>query len=470
LWQSLAPTVPARQEVSYVTLEGKMYLAGGDSGGTLGPHEVYDPATNSWKTLTQLGGPSSPRTAVLNHIQSVALGGKIYYVGGLDSWPGPPSAKVYIYDPATDGFTMGADMPRPRGAGGVVADNGKIYVVGGLAQQPDSDPPNYVAVNWVDVYDPATNSWSQLASMPTARDHFQAAVVDARIYAIGGRQTSPLATVGVNEVYDIASNTWATGKTPIPTLRGGFATARLGRELFLIGGEGPDGSGGAKTFDDVEAYNVDTDTWRSLAPMPTPRHGISAAVCNGGIYIAAGGATPYDGSPSTVDDVLFPDGVATSCGPSGSGMPPPIAGLEPPPPGPTLTPPFASAGAPARRAGVISMRRVTVRSGVVQLQLSCARAGSRCVGGVQIETTATVALRAGSSRRRVVLGRARYSIAAARSAVVRIKLSSLGRRLLARSRTVRTVVSVTPRGAARPSARRSITLRGAASRRIHAHG
>jgi hypothetical protein len=348
----------------------------------------------------------------------------------------------------------------------VVADNGKIYVVGGLAREPASNPATYIAVDWVDVYDPATNSWSALASMPTARDHFHAAVVDGKIYAIGGRQKDIAATTGVNQVYDIANNTWATGKAPLPTLRGGFAMGRVGRELFVIGGEGPDGSGGAKTFDNVEAYNVDTDTWRSLAPMPNPRHGISAAVCNGGIYLAAGGALPYGGSPSGVQDVLFPDGAATPCRSSVPGTgPPPTAGLDPQPPGPTLTQPITPAGVVGRSALVISIRRITVRSGVAMLGLSCSRGASRCVGGVQLETASTVVLRAASSRRRVVLGRARYSIAAARSAVVRVKLSSLGRRLLARSRTLRAVVSVTPRGAARPSARRAVTLR-----RIHADG
>jgi N-acetylneuraminic acid mutarotase len=347
VWQSLASTTSARQEVSYVALGGKMYLAGGALGTTLAPHEVYDPATNAWTTLTQLGGPSSPRTARLDHIQSVALSGKIYYVGGLDDWPGPPSAKVYVYDPATDSFTMGADMLRPRGAGGVVAHDAKIYVLGGLARDP-SDSTKYIAVPWVDVYDPATNSWAPpLASMPTARDHFQAAVVDGKIYAIGGRDKSVIVLKNVNEVYDVATNAWATGKAPLPTARGGYAMARLGRELFVIGGEGPDGSGGTKTFDNVEAYNVDTNTWRSLAPMPNPRHGISAAVCNGGIYIAAGGAVPFGGSPSSVHDVLFPDGTATSCGSSGpgTGPPPPTADLDPQPPGPTLTGPVAPARA-----------------------------------------------------------------------------------------------------------------------------
>ena len=71
---------------------------------------------------------------------------------------GPASAQVYIYDPATNTFTQGAPMPRPRGAGGVAVHQGKIYYAGGLSAGS--------AGSWFDVYDPATNTWTQLPNMP----------------------------------------------------------------------------------------------------------------------------------------------------------------------------------------------------------------------------------------------------------------------------------------------------------------
>lgn len=301
-WQTRASTGTARQEVSYVELEGKLYLAGGGT-----EHQAYDPATDSWKQLAPLPEP-------LDHIQGVALGGKIYYVGGLVNWPGPPSDNTYVYDPSTDSFSEGAPMPagRDRGAGGVAAYGGKIYVAGGLARDP-GDPGNYVAVPWLDVYDPAADSWTSLPDMPTARDHFQAEIVDGKLYAIGGRAGEVNAVTPVNEVFDIAASQWRTEFGPgvpfagIPTPRGGFAIGRVGRELYLIGGEGPDGSGGSKVFDSVEAYDVDSNTWRTLASMPVgrARHGISAAVCNGGLYIA-GGATSSGQDPTQSHDVFFP--------------------------------------------------------------------------------------------------------------------------------------------------------------------
>ena len=281
-WESRAPSGPARQEVSYVQVGGKFYLAGGST-----THEVYNPATNTWSTI-------APLPQQLDHIQGVEVGGLIYYIGGLQQWPGPNVDTVYIYNPATNTFKQGAPMPRGRGAGGVAVHGGKIYYAGGLN--------NSVAVPWFDVYDPAANTWTQLPDMPTARDHFHAAV-NGKFYAIGGRNVQIDAMTTVNQAFDFATGTWTSGLAPLPTARGGFAAAALGDEVLIIGGEG-----NGQTFQAVEAYNTVTNTWRKLADMPTPRHGIQAAVCNGGVYIAAGGLTQGGGSPTDVHEVFFLNG------------------------------------------------------------------------------------------------------------------------------------------------------------------
>ena len=91
--------------------------------------------------------------------------------------------------------------------------------------------------------------------------------------------------------------------------------AVLGDEILVIGGEG-----GGSVFGEVEAYDTTSNTWRELAPMPTPRHGIQAAVCNGGVYIAAGGTAQGGNKPTTVHQVFFLDSI-TTCIPTGD--PPP---------------------------------------------------------------------------------------------------------------------------------------------------
>ena len=293
-WQTLAPSSTNRQEVSYVQVDGKFYLAGGS---TL--HERYDPKTNSWKRV-------APLPVKLDHIQGVAVDGKIYYVGGLAGWPSPAVGTVYIYDPSTNTYSQGTPMPagRERGAGGVAMYGGKIYYAGGLHDGK--------AMAGFDVYDPSTKRWTQLPDMPRRRDHFQAAVVDGKFYAIGGRDSVINAMTTAVDVYDLsqgATGTWRTLDTVLPTPRGGFATAVLGKEILVIGGEG--GTIDRSAHNAVEAYDTVANTWRVLEPMPTGRHGIQAAVCNGGVYIAAGGKVEGGGVKTNVHEVFFLNGPTT---------------------------------------------------------------------------------------------------------------------------------------------------------------
>ncbi|MEJ7843802.1 MAG: kelch repeat-containing protein [Rubrobacter sp.] len=288
-WQTdLAPSSTSRQEVSYVEAGGKFYLAGGS---TTGLHERYDPKTGSWSTVEPLPVPANTK---LDHIQGVELGGKIYYIGGLLGFPGPHASTVHVYDPETDSFSQGAPMPqgRGRGGGGVAAYGGKIYYAGGLH---DGN-----VVPWFDVYDPVTDSWQQLPDMPVARDHFHASVVGGKFYAIGGRARAIDSATTVNHAYDFAAGSWQTGLAPLPTARGGFAAAVLGEEILVIGGEG-----GGQAYSKVEAYDTVANSWRTLEPMPTARHGIQAAVCDGGVYVAAGGTRQGGGGATNRHEAFF---------------------------------------------------------------------------------------------------------------------------------------------------------------------
>ena len=124
-WTTVAPASSPRQEVSYVKAGGRFYLAWGRNATQ---QEAYNPVTNTWKTL------ATPLPPQLDHIQGVAVGGKIYYIGGLIKYPSPETGTVWIYDPKTDTFSSAAPMPagRERGAGGVAVYDGKIYYAGGL--------------------------------------------------------------------------------------------------------------------------------------------------------------------------------------------------------------------------------------------------------------------------------------------------------------------------------------------------
>jgi hypothetical protein len=288
-WRSLSRTGLARQEVSFVRAGSRFYLAGGAR-----RHQAYDRRSDTWHDVAPL-----PRK--LDHIQGVVLGGRIYYIGGLAAWPRPHSNIVYVYDPETNRYSTRKPMSRGRGAGGVAAHDGKIYYAGGLHDGH--------AVPWFDVYDPKRDTWSQLPDMPRARDHFHAAIVGDRLYAIGGRDSELGKEIAETDAYDFRTGRWVTGLAPIPTLRGGFAAAAIGSEILVIGGEDANGA-----HRKVEAYDVRRNRWRTLDPMLTPRHGIQAVVARGVVYIAGGGETQGGEDPSDVHEryVVAPQGHSTT--------------------------------------------------------------------------------------------------------------------------------------------------------------
>jgi N-acetylneuraminic acid mutarotase len=75
-------------------------------------------------------------------------------------------------------------MPIPKVQFGAVkaADN-RIYIIGGKAKEPNNTAPFF---HTVEIYDPATNSWSAGPVIPLALGQQTAANSSDNLYAVGG--------------------------------------------------------------------------------------------------------------------------------------------------------------------------------------------------------------------------------------------------------------------------------------------
>ncbi len=194
---------------------------------------------------------------------------------------GEPSAQASIhtveeYDPATDTWTQKANMPTRRTFLCAAAVNGKIYAIGGVIAGEPADP------DWdtraVEEYDPATDTWTRKADIPTQRSSAAACVVNGKIYVIGGvignLHNAPISTV---EEYDPATDTW-TGKANMPTARVWASTSVVYGKVYAIGGANYPSS---TVFSSVEEYDPTTDVWTTKPDMPTARHMLSTSEVNG---------------------------------------------------------------------------------------------------------------------------------------------------------------------------------------------
>ena len=121
-------------------------------------------------------------------------------------------------------------------------------------------------------YEPATDDWFEIVSMPVALDHSAGAAFGGKFYVFGGRQCgSNTACEGRSEVqiYDPGSDSWSFG-SPMPEGCSGMGSGVvLNGRIYVIGGEGSPCSGTA-----VQEDNPLADSWRFATDMPTVHHGI----------------------------------------------------------------------------------------------------------------------------------------------------------------------------------------------------
>jgi N-acetylneuraminic acid mutarotase len=170
----------------YVASPGNVFE---NAGNPQPPHlHRYNPATNSW---VELAPP--PRNHALGVMR--AINGELYLVGGFEGGNRSTvaSAALDVYNPATNSWTPGPPMPTARsGATGQVL-NGVLYMVGG------SDFFGNVFAT-VEAYSPSTNSWTTKAAMPGARRVLASALLNGKLFAIGGSNAGNT-PVPTNQVY-----------------------------------------------------------------------------------------------------------------------------------------------------------------------------------------------------------------------------------------------------------------------------
>jgi N-acetylneuraminic acid mutarotase len=294
-WEARAPVPEARTEVSVTTDGTLIYLLGGfraePGGSPSAPRAMfaYDPAADQWTTR-------DPIPQGVNHAGFAAVDGKLYIIGGFRESTFAPTGAVRIYDPATGTWRDGAPMLTARGALAVAVLDGKIHAIGGNAQDGAGLPPHEHgpsqsdnSVGTHEVYDPAADSWTRLAPLPTPRNHLGAAAVGGRIHVVGGRVAGNL-EMTAHEIFDPAAGSWSAGPA-VPTGRSGIAVVAHRGMVYVFGGETVR-PGLSKTFDEAERYDPAAGRWERLPPMPTARHGLGAAPFGDAIYVIGGGPQP----------------------------------------------------------------------------------------------------------------------------------------------------------------------------------
>ena len=273
-----------------------------------------------------------------NHdIFSVECQDKLYIAGGwAGAWGLPPIRHVldelFAYDPESEYWSVVSHMIQPRRYNGIAEMDGCVWIIGGETRVPGWHGEGQV-VYTVEIYDPASKTWSPGPSLNIARTDPFVVCCNGRIYAIGGaahnsgpkldsvesigpgeetwRLETPLieptrqghgcaldgiiycASIDGVFAFDTANGQWDDDlpQPSGPIGQGPLAAAYRG-EVWLIGGPADKG---------IRCYNPQTRAWRTGPDMPTPQAWGAAIVVNEQLIITGGahesamhGAVVYD--------------------------------------------------------------------------------------------------------------------------------------------------------------------------------
>lgn len=323
-WQAAPPLAIPRAGHGVAVVNQHLFTVGGDFNDEV---ERFDAAAGKWIPLVV---PHDPDLKFA--LGAIGVLRNQIVVVGRDRESGDilEEAAPYFIDPFSlpyqaNSGPLGYSRPAPpypvdllarRTAAGTATLDDTLYLIGGSSRRTLGGAPYvFLTFNLVEALSGSTARWSQKTPMPSQRGSLGVASLGGKIYAAGGFQwvgtaaTDPQSgTVGVDaggatmlpvanfEAYEPLRDKW-TSLAPLPTPRHGLALVASGGRLYALGGAGANG----KALATVESYDPNGGTWRAEPPMPTARALVGGATLADGIILAIGGMDSSGRALRTVD-------------------------------------------------------------------------------------------------------------------------------------------------------------------------
>jgi uncharacterized delta-60 repeat protein len=231
--------------------DGRVLITGGADISRGNTAEIYDPVSGIFTLVADTMGDDERNS----HTSTLLPNGKVLIAGGKNSITIPPIVydDAYLYDPATEEFTLIGNMPGgPRfGHTATLLDDGTVLIAGGSLGGIPATPLSTALI--YDPYDGSNGSFTLLATnMNGAHFGHQAALL---------RDGKVLLTGDTAEIYDpITQQFHVTG--PLAQSRQGSAAVILDDGRILVTG----GSG----------FTTGAEIWNPNEPFPT--HVISGTI------------------------------------------------------------------------------------------------------------------------------------------------------------------------------------------------
>lgn len=253
---SIGEMARGRHDAAYAQVGEDLWIFGGEIWAYNSYGATYTNSVERFNVSSRTSTASNKVTMpkALFGARAAAIGSKIYIVGGVtnlgfDRWNVENS--LLIFDTETQNWTEGATLPVALTQAGVVAVDGKIYVFGGNI----GNYPGNIASGQSYIYDPASDSWSQGADLPIP-------VIDPGVdvdpktgivtllggFVVADLYADPSAVPNL-QLFDPVSLSWSMGPS-MQRPRYGMGVLRHGDTLVAVSGYGA--STQEKTWDHAE--------------------------------------------------------------------------------------------------------------------------------------------------------------------------------------------------------------------------
>jgi N-acetylneuraminic acid mutarotase len=255
-WTAIASLPQAREGAGAVTDGTYIYILGGFiSGNVQTTLWRYDPVADTYTTLATLPlQVYQPAVTLLN--------GKIYRIGGCLAAGCAGTNTVDVYTIATNTWAAGPAYPLALYSANATNDGTYVYVAGGAGGS--------AITNKTYRLDPSTGTWDDtaIADLPAARKEAAGDLLNGRWILAGGRDANSQLQGAI--AWDPATNTWAAlPSMPTPAYSPGAAT--LGGGFYVVGGNPFGSTSAVRRYSEGPACGpTNTPTRTPVPPTNTP--------------------------------------------------------------------------------------------------------------------------------------------------------------------------------------------------------
>ena len=296
-WAAEPPMLTGRNSFCGGLINGRIYIFGGNDPDQkdLKSAESYDPNTMQW---VEVADNNHNDGQGVEELTSAVVNGKLYVFGAWGWNPSERHSMVInfneMYDPVTNTWTTLWRKPTTVAAAPATVYKDEIYLFGGYFRQ-DSDSQS-VSYRTVESYRPSNNTWRFVTSMPRDISNMAVATIGDKAYLFGGAELiseDPLQILILDDVitYDFQTGLWDTsGFTHLPVKMAYSyygAAPIIDGKVYLIG-EYEEDSSGYRWSNRIDIYDPVTNTWEKGPSLPMPLDGHVALAIGHKIYALGG--------------------------------------------------------------------------------------------------------------------------------------------------------------------------------------